>query len=158
MACILILSLCITLTIVPAPALDVTEGLHKIAPDLQSQVYIAKTESQNEKIPTIIMLKQQHSHPGLNFKHATGQQRRQLIHSMQSLTENSQKDVLTILEKQKSQGNVENVRAFWIVNAIAVKATPEVLEQLAQRPDVKLIEPDYKVKALGISSHGALIE
>jgi subtilisin family serine protease len=70
---------------------------------------------------------------------------------MKSRTEKSQKGVLAILEKQKSQGNVEDVRAFWIVNAIAVKATTEVLEELARRPEVELIEPDYKVKALGES-------
>jgi subtilisin len=145
---ILILSLCITLTIVPALALDVTDGLYKIAPDLQNQLYIAKNESQNEKVSAIVIMEHQPPHLGLNCKDANGLQRRQIIHSMRSLAENSQKDTLALLEKQKSLGNIEDVRAFWIVNAIAVKATPEVLEQLAQRPEVKLIEPDYKVKAL----------
>jgi subtilisin len=146
---ILILSLCITITIVPALALDVADGLYKIAPDLQNQLYIAKNESQNEKVSAIVIMEQQPPHLDLNCKDAAGLQRRQIIHSMRSLAENSQKDTLALLEKQKSRGDVENVRAFWIVNAIAVKATPEVLEQLAQRPEVKLIEPDYKVKALG---------
>ncbi len=147
--CILILSLSITITIVPAPAaLDVTDGLHKIAPDVRSQMEIAKNESQNETISVIIMLEQQHSHRGSNFKDATEHQRHQIIHSMKSLAEDSQEDVLTLLENQKPRGNVEDVKAFWIVNAIAVKATPAVLKELAQRPEVKLVEPDYKVKAL----------
>jgi subtilisin len=146
---ILILSLCITLTIVPALALDVADGLYKIAPDLQNQLYSAKNESQNEKVSAIVIMEHLPPHLDLNCKDATGLQRRQIIHSMRSLAENSQKDTLALLEKQKSLGDVEDVRAFWIVNAIAVKATPEVLEQLAQRPEVKLIEQDYKVKALG---------
>jgi subtilisin len=149
----LILSLGITITIVPPLALtndiDVTDGVHKLAPDVRSQMEIAKNESRNEKISIIIMIEQQPSHSGLNLKDATGQERGQVIHSMKSRTEKSQKDVLAILENQKSQGNVEDVRTFWIVNAIAVKATPEVLEELVQRPEVKLVEPDYKVRALG---------
>ncbi|MBE0516141.1 MAG: S8 family serine peptidase [Methanophagales archaeon] len=149
----LILSLGITITIVPPRALttdsEVTDGLHKLAPDVQSQMESAKNESRDEKIAILILMEQQPSHPGLNLQDATGEERSQLIHSMKSRTEKSQKDVLASLEKQKSRGNVADVRACWIVNAIAVKATPEVLEELVQRPEVKLVEPDYKVKALG---------
>ena len=150
---ILILSLGSTITIVPLRALtndiDVTDGMHKLAPDVRSQMEIAKNESHDEKISAIIMLEQQPAHLGLNLKTATGQERSQIIHSMKSRVESSQKDVLAILENQKSRGNVEDIRAFWIVNALAIKATPEVLEELVQRPEVKLVEPDYKVKALG---------
>ena len=92
---ILILALCITLTTVPALALandqGVTNGLYKIAPDLQNQIYIAKNESQNEKVSAIVIMEQQPSHLDLNCKDATGLQRRQIIHSMRSLAENSQK-------------------------------------------------------------------
>lgn len=147
---ILILSLSIALTIVPAPAaLFVTEGLHKIAPDLRSQMESVKNESQDEKISVIVMLEQHQSdHFSSNFKTATKYQRRQTIHSIKSSAGNSQKDVLALLEKRKVRGDIENVRAFWVVNALAVKATPEVLVELAQRPEVKLVELDYEVKAL----------
>jgi subtilisin family serine protease len=146
---ILILSLGIMITIVP-PALandmDVTEGVHKLAPEIRSQMNSAKNES---KIPIIVMLEQQPSHLSLDLRDAKGDERGLIIHSMKSRAEDNQKDVLDSLEAQRSRGKVEDIKAFWIVNAIAVKATPEVLEQLVQRPEVILVEPDYKVKASG---------
>jgi len=91
---------------VPAPAASgVTDELHKIAPELRSQMYIAKNEfPPEEKISIIIMLEQQPSHIGSNFKAATEHQRHQSINSMKSLAESSQKDILTFLEGKKRRG------------------------------------------------------
>ncbi|RJS70385.1 MAG: hypothetical protein CW694_07785, partial [Candidatus Syntrophoarchaeum sp. WYZ-LMO15] len=43
---------------------------------------------------------------------------------------------------------MEDVKPFWIVNAISCKATPEVIEEIKKRPDVAKVELDRKVYLL----------
>ncbi len=47
-----------------------------------------------------------------------------------------------ILEYLNAMGNkVKEVESFWIINAIHVKATPDIIEELAKLPDVEYIKP-----------------
>src|SRR3970282_189643 len=39
----------------------------------------------------------------------------------------------------------DNIKRFWIVNAIAVNASPELIERLSKRDDVASIELDSQV-------------
>ncbi|MGM9926106.1 MAG: S8 family serine peptidase [Bacillus sp. (in: firmicutes)] len=54
----------------------------------------------------------------------------------------SQYDVREYLKKQVKAGNASNVESFYIVNAIAVKATKEVMEQIALMPEVEKVLPN----------------
>ncbi len=50
-----------------------------------------------------------------------------------------------ILRYLNSQGSkVKEVESFWVINAIHVKATPDIIEELAKLPDVDYIKPVQK--------------
>ncbi len=76
------------------------ENYSAYCPDLPGCIATGRTEEE-----TIQRMKE-----AIEF-HIEGLQRRQIIHSMRSLAENSQKDTLALLEKQKSRGDVEDARA-----------------------------------------------
>lgn len=77
----------------------------------------------DEMIPVIVVMKAQPTKTGL-----AALSKQASIQSMKSLAENTQKDIVQVLEQAVSSGKAENIRQFWIVNAIAVKATPDVIE------------------------------
>ncbi len=64
-----------------------------------------------------------------------------------------QQSIMDKIKAFESQNKVKNVKQLWIANAIAMDASPEVIEELKKRKDVKKIIPDYKVKLL--SSKGS---
>ena len=52
-----------------------------------------------------------------------------------------------LLEARRAQGLVSDIEPLWIVNAIAVTATPAVISELAAHQDVREIRPDLVVPA-----------
>ena len=59
-----------------------------------------------------------------------------------------QQDIMMTIKEFEKQGKVRDVKQLWIVNAIAIDASPEVIEELKKRRDVKKIIPDYEIKLL----------
>jgi len=53
---------------------------------------------------------------------------------------------MATIKNFEKEGKVKNVKRFWIINAIAMDASPEVIEELKKRKDVKKIIPDYEVR------------
>lgn len=102
----------------------------------------------DEMIPVIITMKDQPAKADLMVL-----SKQESIQSMKSLAENTQKDIAQALEQDVSSGKAEDIKQFWIVNAIAVKATPDIIEQLAQRPDVARIELDMKMQIFNSNSN-----
>lgn len=64
------------------------------------------------------------------------------VQQMQSLANRSQASVLQYLGDMESLGLVEDITPFWIFNGVAVTASPEVIQQLGNRPDVIKIDPN----------------
>lgn len=54
----------------------------------------------------------------------------------------SQRGLLSYLQAAVAMGRASDVRAFWIVNGVALKGTPDLILALAQRPDVERITLD----------------
>ena len=100
----------------------------------------AVTTAQDGKIPIIIILKDQYKPtPNQLFT------REASVQSMKSFAEAKQKDLLPVLQASKE---VKDIKQFWIVNAIACKATPTMIEEIKKRPDVAKVESDKKVYLL----------
>jgi len=59
----------------------------------------------------------------------------------------SQRGLRALLERRQAQGKVTNIEPLWIVNAIAVTATPAVIKEIAARHDVREIRPNSVVAA-----------
>ncbi|MBE0522645.1 MAG: S8 family serine peptidase, partial [Candidatus Methanoperedenaceae archaeon] len=68
------------------------------------------------------------------------------ISSMKVQASGSQKSLNALLKEEK--GDAKDVKQFWIVNAIAVKASPGLIKKIAARDDVERIELDGELRIL----------
>ncbi len=68
--------------------------------------------------------------------------RSSIVTELRSKALESQYNIREYLKKQEKAGNASNVESFYIVNAIAVKATKEVMEQVALMPEVEKVLPN----------------
>lgn len=65
------------------------------------------------------------------------------LNMLQNKAKTSQKSLLSYLKK--SQGQVSNIKSFWITNLISLNATPAFIYQLQQRDDIAYISSDDRV-------------
>ncbi len=86
------------------------------------------------KVPVIIILRNQTSIDNLSKKST--------IPLLKNRTFNSQRNLLDILTEEKMRGKAEKIKQFWIVNAIAVNASPELIEKLSKNEEVAYIQSD----------------
>jgi subtilisin family serine protease len=59
----------------------------------------------------------------------------------------SQTGVLALLARRQSQGLASGIVPLWIANEVAVHTTPAVVRELARRPDVREVRPEFAVQA-----------
>jgi len=59
----------------------------------------------------------------------------------------TQQGVLALLKHRRAQGLVAKATPLWILNGIEVTATPEVIRELATRPEVREIRPNLTIQA-----------
>jgi subtilisin family serine protease len=114
-----------------------------IAPQLQRQLGAA---GRDQMVNAIVMLKAQAdlaSVHGLARKNRPGAAAR-ILRARADLT---QRSLRALLRLRRAQGLVSAVEPLWIVNAIAVTATPAVIGELAARQDVREIRPNLVVPA-----------
>jgi len=91
----------------------------------------------NEKVPIIITLTDKPSFQTLPKENG--------ISILKEKSSRSQRDILTFLNEEKNKDKADKIKQFWIVNAIAVNVTPELIEVLSARDDVESIELDSKM-------------
>ncbi len=103
----------------------------EIAPGLLSSV------DSEGYIDAIVVLKEQ-----VNLMEVKGLSYKEKADLLRQTARITQGPILKYLNRQGSR--VKEVESFWIINAIHVKATPEVIEELAQLPDVDYIRPVQK--------------
>jgi len=89
-----------------------------------------------EKVPVIIILKNQTYFPDVTDEN--------IIPSMKSRTSEKQKSLLSLLEGEKIKGDADRIKPFWIVNAIALDASPQLIEKLSKYDDIELIQSDFQ--------------
>lgn len=73
------------------------------------------------------------------------------ISSLKSHASSRQQELASLLKEEKSRGKADKIKQFWIVNAIAVEASPELIEKLGKRDDVAGIELDSELQILEFS-------
>ncbi|WP_246521437.1 S8 family peptidase [Ornithinibacillus massiliensis] len=71
-------------------------------------------------------------------------QRSAVISELKATAISSQQNVVSYLETEAQKGHAEDIEAFYIVNAVAVTATKEVAEKIANFPEVEKILPNEK--------------
>ncbi len=67
-----------------------------------------------------------------------------VVNSLMDTAEKTQQPVEEYLKKEVNNGNVKKYKSYFIVNALAVTSTKEVLDNLATLPEVDKILPDEK--------------
>jgi len=114
-----------------------------VAPQLRQQLGAA---GQDEMVKAIVVLKSQADLTGV---HRLARQNRpgaaaRILRARADLT---QRPLRALLAARRAQGLVSDIEPLWIVNAIAVTATPAVISELAAHRDVREIRPDLVVPA-----------
>lgn len=86
---------------------------------------------EDEKIPVIIIFRGGEEKGALSVK--SGDERGYLMRT---------------LAREMEKGKIDDLRELWIINGIAMKASPDIIEGLKKRPEVLKIIPDLKVRLL----------
>ena len=97
----------------------------------------------NDYIDVNIMLKAQMTTDDfavLNCESDSKEVRRELVtNELKKFAENSQKDIMSVLQAEERSNKVTDIKNFWIANFINCKAKADVIYQLASHPDVATI-------------------
>ena len=81
--------------------------------------------------------------------------RRTVIGELKSVSSRSQADLLEYLRRKEQLGQASNITTLWIVNAVNVLASEQIVAELSQRDDVKRVTYNKTVYALiGLSKNG----
>jgi subtilisin family serine protease/bacillopeptidase F (M6 metalloprotease family) len=72
--------------------------------------------------------------------------RKAVVEALQDQAEKTQVNLLKYIEQEKERGNVAEYKPYYIVNMIYVKATKEVIENIAYLPEVEKIFKNEFIK------------
>ena len=116
------------------------------APKLRDTLPSVLRQAQPESLISVtIVMREQASREQIANIAAMGnkaQQRRAIEQLLKPLATASQADLLARLNQASAAGQAEHIRPLWIHNVIGVRATPQVIAQIADRPDVAYVHYD----------------
>jgi hypothetical protein len=133
-------------SVVIASALDNTPKIH---PELSKQMAMSLSNNNEDTIRVILIMKEQYRLPEIKVQGRVDkkQHRMETVNFLKQQSRRSQHNIISVLQG-KGTDKVKNARPLWIVNAIGLEATPDVIEELAMRDDVAEIIPDFEVHML----------
>ncbi|KMM57066.1 peptidase S8 [Bacillus glycinifermentans] len=70
------------------------------------------------------------------------QKRSAIVSSLRIKADETQSHLQSYLKKQAKKGKAKDIRSFYIVNGMAVRATKDVMEQVASFPEVEKVLPN----------------
>lgn len=113
--------------------------MDQTAPDMPISVIVHLTEQ-----APIAAIDQE-----LKLTNATRQERhRQVVEALQATSQSSQGPLRAHLDERVMTGSVLGYTSYWISNLMVVYLVNEEIEELAQHPDVDLIEPNFKAELI----------
>lgn len=113
-------------------------ALHKIDPQVQAALANLQTGGM---VTAIVTLTDQADLS--QFSGARRAARRQgVVRSLRTKMDTSQRQIRALLSDRSAKGKVSQVKPFWVFNGLSITASPEVIQELAARPDVLKITPD----------------
>lgn len=69
-----------------------------------------------------------------------------IVRALQEKALGTQGEFIAYLNSRKAAGAVKEFTPFWIVNAVAVEATPDEIDTIARRNDVGIVFLDYQIE------------
>ncbi len=123
--------------------------VEKIHPGLRNEVSLPLGDEATY-VPIILMLEEQADLARLDADIASaGLDRKErapvVIDELKSVATRSQTELAVALDGWRETGDVERVRAHWMVNAFSLSATPAAVFELAARDDVARIFLDGRL-------------
>jgi subtilisin family serine protease len=109
----------------------------------------------NTMVPVIVRMSVQTDLPRETRNIPRGERRLQLKRVIQSLKKTALKrsqGILDFIKKEQLSGRVDRYTPYWIFNGLAVRATPDVIEQIALRDDVGIVTEDFSIPRPSFSS------
>lgn len=125
-----------------------------LAPELQAAIESLQT---GQMTSVIVTLKDQE-----DVRRFSGQNRparlKAVVNALRNRANASQKRLRTLLRVRKAQGKVGRITYFWVFNGLEITATAEVIQELANRPEVLKITPNSTVSAPIVTATGGAPE
>ncbi|MCP5032788.1 MAG: S8 family serine peptidase [Actinomycetia bacterium] len=129
-----------------------TKAVTKIGPELARLIADA---AENDRIPVIAhmsekldLARQATTNRVSHDRRAPVDKEGEVIAALVDHAAVTRSNVDEILRLRMAQGHVFNIEPLWIVNAVAMEATPKVIRELALRPDIASIDFDGPVATL----------
>ncbi len=113
-----------------------------LSPDLETRLL---TTAADARLPVHVVLKEQYD-SGLLNSLVDGlprvQRRMEVARILQAWSAEQQAGLLEYLAGASARGAAADIRPLWIVNAVYLEATPEVIRALSARPEVNYVDYD----------------
>jgi hypothetical protein len=120
-----------------------------IAPRLQAEM---DRQGPGAVFSVIVNMKDQAPIPTLNAEldaaKATRAERHARVLSALQAAAGTQRPLMSSLDQQMRSGGVLGYTSYWISNMMVVQGTKEAIAQIAARPDVDLIEPNFTAELM----------
>ena len=98
------------------------------------------------RVGAILVLRDQFDPRGAGGANRAERQR-QVIEGLRRTASRSQLGLIQFLELRRHDGSIVTYTPIWIQNAIAVVATASAIREVARRPELARIDPDYTIAA-----------
>ncbi len=72
--------------------------------------------------------------------------RTKIVETLRETARTSQPSLLRYLEKEKTAGRVTEIKTFYIVNVVYARVSNELVETIAQRPEVDSVWPNRRIQ------------
>lgn len=99
----------------------------------------------NEPIEVMVLMKDQYNRTELcrkaEFIPTRAERRDYVVKELKAFTDASQQDLMIALNELEQQGLVSSIQSLWSANALYFTTTEEVIQTLAERPDIASISP-----------------
>ncbi len=92
----------------------------------------------NEPVEVVVVLRRQAALPSLPRSRRVAR-RAAVVRALHATADAAQRPLLALLAHWRAQGRVTDIRPLWIFDGLVVRAMPEVVRELAARPDVRQV-------------------
>lgn len=138
---ILVRLVCIFILITIGSTQSIAQPL-SVHAESQHTAWLAQ-EAPDQPIQAILRLKDapEFSH-SLQSKKPSSEK---VVHDLKQHAAQTQKNILSELARMQNQNRISQVTPLWIINGIVVKGLPKDLVELAKRPEITAIYPDFTI-------------
>lgn len=130
---------------------DFSEYLQSLAPDeFISAILIMADQADIKSISSSLTAMR----AGRDVRH------RRVISALKSAASESQGGITDYLDSRIEEGSVKGYTTYWIMNLVVVQATVEELSRIAARPDVDVVESNFRaalIEPIGDRAHSVIM-